>query len=224
MIKNMFKTKRQQGGFTLVEMLIAMTIFMSFTGILISSYTGIVRAQRDANSYREMYVQARQVFDTLIQEFRDGMVDYAKVASPSGVTAPAQVYLVSKDAQIKTEVDYIKDDKGLGTLALIKTSLAPGNNPADSGAYILPNTVNLNDPKLVNISKFNIYYSPAVDPYDPVNVRNNANQFHPKVTIYAEFTKDFGNGHTYSMDLQTSVSSRIYSQVYPTNYLYTNIK
>ena len=62
-------------GFTLIEMLIAMTIFVTFIGILMSSYTSIVRAQRDANDYRETYVKARQVFDLLkigfMSEFDD---------------------------------------------------------------------------------------------------------------------------------------------------------
>ena len=101
--------------------------------------------------------------------------------------------------------------------------LAKDNLPG--GIYIPDITsVNLNNPDSVKVSKFRLYFSPKIDPYDPKSVDFSTSQFQPRVTIYAEFTKDIGNGKSYTMDLQTTVSSRVYSQVYPTNYLYTNVK
>ncbi len=203
----------------MVEMLIAMTIFVAFTGILINSYTSIVRSQRETNEYRDMYVQSRQIFETLIQELRDGMVDYPKVAT----TGPHsdEIFLISKDAASKTRVFY--EDN---TVKLSKKYLAQGNNPGLEGSYGIEDTIFLNslDESGVKVTKFRLYFSPAVDPYDPVYVSYDSSQFHPRVTIYAEFEKELSSGKKYSMFLQTTVSSRVYNQVYPTEYIYTNIK
>lgn len=219
----MFKKIREQKGFTLVEMLISMAIFMTFTGILISSYTGIIRSQRDANSYREMYVQGRQVMETLVQELRDGMVDYGTINTTSGSKnmENGEIYLISRDGATKTHVTY-KDS----TVKLHKSRLALGNQPATGANYTLDiDTISLNDENSVKVTKFRVYYSPKIDPYDPKSVDYGTSQFQPRVTVYAEFTKDLGpNREPYVMDLQTTVSSRVYNQVYPTNYLYTNIK
>jgi type II secretory pathway pseudopilin PulG len=212
----MFKIKKQK-GFTLIEMLISMAIFMTFTGILISSYTGIVRAQRDANSYRDMYVQARQVMETLVQELRDGMVDYGNI----NLEGNQVLRLVSRDSTTKTYVSY-KDN----TVSLKKRYLTDGKAPCviDNNCYgPEKDAVNLNDVSNVEVSKFRVYFSPKIDPYDPKKVDYDTSQFQPRVTIYAEFTKDRGNEKEYTMDLQTTVSSRVYSQVYLTDPIYTNL-
>lgn len=227
----MFKKIRQQKGFTLIEMLISMAIFMTFTGILISSYTGIVRAQRDANAYRDMYVQARQVMETLVQELRDGMVDYGnEMVVNKGAPQPLNnvaLYLVSRDGATKTYVSYEKEnpgDKSPSIVRLEKTHLISDKMPSkDVGNYEKPSSVDLNDPSNVTVSKFRLYFSPKIDPYDPKSVDYATSQFQPRVTIYAEFTKARGNEKFYTMDLQTTVSSRVYSQVYLTDPIYTNL-
>lgn len=232
----MFKKIRKQEGFTLVEMLVSMAIFMTFTGILISSYTGIIRAQRDANFYRDMYVQARQVMETLVQELRDGMVDYGH-ASVTNVVAgnvlsvplpDGQLYLVSRDGATKTHITYEKNDPKdahENVIKLQETHLKANNPPSnDIGDYDTPFTINLNDPTNVKVSKFKLYFSPKIDPYDLKTVDYSTSQFQPRVTVYAEFTKELGaNRKPYVMDLQTTVSSRVFNQVYATDYQYTNL-
>lgn len=217
---------RKISGFTLVEMLIAMAIFMIFTGVLIGSYSTIVRSQHEANEYRELYVHARQVFEILIQELRDGMLDYDKVVN-FGLDENKMAYLISKDGSVKTDVLYqkIDDQGGGGVVSLQKGFLNPYQQPGlQDGNYVPVDELILNNPEAVKVSKFRIYYSPAIDPYDPKYVDYDKNQFHPRVTVYAEFEKELLSGKKYTMDLQTTVSSRIYSQVYQTDYIYTNIK
>lgn len=190
-----------------MEMLIAMGIFVAFTGVLIGSYTSIVRSQREANEYRIMYSESRKVFETLTAYFRDGMVDYAAYQDgvPAGGEVSAQgsqnreIKLISKDGQKKMQIFYNKDE---GVVSLQNSSLQGVDDP-----------VNLNDPKLVKVTDFRVFVTPFADPYDTKNVDNNSIQFQPKVTIFANFSREFGNGKNYQMDLQTSVSSRIYSRV-----------
>lgn len=201
----MFKKIQKQKGFTLVEMLIAMAIFVTFTGILINSYSSIVKAQREANDYRIMYATARQVFEALTQELRDGMVDYGHYDGtelPPGVLD--EIYLVSKDNTVKTYIDYDGS-----TVEVSKSVLDPM-----TGVYsVFDDPKNLNSDE-VKVTSFEIYVSPLIDPYDQDYVEYDVNQFHPKVTVYAEFERTLKSGKVYIMDLRTTISSRIYNQVY----------
>lgn len=206
------KKIRGKGGFTLVEMLISMAIFVTFTGILISSYSSIVRAQNEANEQRIMYVEARKVFDQLIQEFRDGMIDYQAYNNGElGATGVLrEVKLISKDADVKTDLKYLSPTPDTAGVIQISKSFRDQFNNAylPFGDYIDVNS------DLVSITKFKVYASPVVDPYALENVNKDRNQFQPKVTIYAEFTRDLGENKTpLVMDLQTTISSRIYNQI-----------
>ncbi|MEK7126931.1 MAG: type II secretion system protein [Patescibacteria group bacterium] len=189
-------------GFTLVELLIAMTIFVSFVGILIGSYTSIIKGQREADEYRIMYSESRKIFETVIQELRDGMVDYKKYDANTvgGVIGGLEtLHIISKDASMQSSIVYGKS----GVVSIKKGKFG------EVGMEL-----NLNSPDLVKVTDFKFYISPSVDPYDDKNVYNDKNQLHPKVTVYGKFVRKFGNGKEYSMELQTTVSSRIYNQVY----------
>ncbi len=209
-------------GFTLVEMLIAMAIFVTFTSVLINSYTSIVRAQRDANDYRIMYAEARRTFDTLTRELRDAMVDYGSYGGAGIIGAQDEIRLVTKDGRNVIEVRYeepVESVENTEETTPGKVILAKGRVPA--GVAIEPNYPVIFDERVlnsdeVNVKSFAIYVSPSIDPYDQEYVFNDVNQFHPKITIFAEFERELSNGNMVTMDLQTSVSSRIYNQVYPT--------
>lgn len=193
---------KKQRGFTLIEMLIAMSIFVVFIGVLMGSYTSIIRAQRDANDYRIMYAESRRVFDGLIQEFREGMVDYSIDEDTSAVFVGAQdqLQLISKDGLTKTLIlladDSVKIAKSEGPAVEVFDGDAVSLNSAD-----------------VQVKELNMYVYPAVDPYDMKNVSKDAYQFQPKVTIFATFEKEKTTGEPYSVSFQTTVSSRIYNQV-----------
>lgn len=207
MIKNKLKS-----GFTLVETLIALGIFAMFMSILIGSYSGIVRSLKEANDYRVMYSDARRVFDTVVAEFRDGMVDYGNSKYGGGCIpmlldgAKNEVFMISKDGVSKTtisreEVDTAVESKKRG---IIKVSKGPANE------------VILNSPE-VSVSKFDVFAYPHLDPYDQKNVFKDAYQFQPFVLVKATFEKQKYNGEMFSVSFETAVSSRIYNQVYNTD-------
>ena len=188
-----FKPNNQR-GFTLVEMLVSMSIFVIFTGILINSYASIVRAQQEANDFRVMYTEARRVFDSLVLEFRDGMVDYGHVdygrgellVEDLGLTQPV-LHLVSKDGE-KRNIEYLEERVWVDGLAL--------------------------NSEEVRLADFRVSVSPQVDPYSDTHVGEDAFQFQPSVTVFASFEKDRQGRDPYVVDFQTTISSRIYNQVY----------
>jgi len=209
----MFRKIKNKRGFTLVEMLVAMAIFVIFVSVLMNSYTSIVVNQRAANDYRVMYSDSRRVFEILVAEFRDGMLDYGEYNSGcsdgtlrSGIQ---EVFLISKDARDKTQIRY--DSEGV-SLEMRKGRLAEGQNPTsdpDFGEFIRLNSEN------VMVTDFKVYPYPFVDVYDQ-QYSQAAYQFHPFVTVFATFEMDRGNRDPFKIDLQTTVSSRVYNQIYST--------
>jgi len=68
--------KKKEAGFTLVELLISMSIFTVFLTIATNSYISIVRAQRETNTTRQMYSDLRNFINLVEDEMRDGSIDY----------------------------------------------------------------------------------------------------------------------------------------------------
>jgi prepilin-type N-terminal cleavage/methylation domain-containing protein len=190
--------KNAKRGFTLIELMVSMTIFIVFTGVLINSYTSIVRAQQQANEYRVLYTEARTVFDTLSDDLRNGMVDYCADDNYNDEV----INLISKDALTKTRVEYLPSEEKIriGRVLL--------QNPSDTD--LVTADIDLTSDEIA-VKDFNVFISPAVDPYNQDNFANATSRFHPKVTIYALFEK-VGNPKL-SVDFQTTISSRIYNEV-----------
>lgn len=189
--------------------MIAMSIFIVFTGILINSYTSIVRSQHEANEYRILYTEARSVFDTLTESLRNETVDFCYLEDGSYENA-SDLYLVSKDGLSKTHVDYVVDD------FLVRMGKATVQDPAEKTGNF--QYVDLNSEE-VRVTQFNTYVTPSFDPYDQENFEYANTRFHPKVTVYAMFEKDGKGSEPLSMDFQTTISSRTYNSLTDCNFL-----
>ncbi len=182
---------KEKQGFTLVEMLIAMTVFLIFIGVVMNSYFGIVRSMHEANEYRIMYAEARHVFDRLSDEIRNSAIIYYEAVSyQSGID---KLRLMATDGSYQKTFEY------------------DGENLVLSDGEFESEPYQLNSDE-VKISDLKFYVSPAKDPYNPQNTAASNLQFQPKVTITATFVRELSGNKTYSFELQTTVSSRFYSQ------------
>jgi|GEM_PF-6014332 len=79
MIKNKNKKPGAVGvkkAFTLIELLIAISIFMGFMIVASNAYLEIIRAQKTANETRLIYSELRNFVDLVNNELREGTVDY----------------------------------------------------------------------------------------------------------------------------------------------------
>lgn len=209
----MMKKILKKSGFTLVEMLVAMSIFMIFVGVLINSYTSIVRYQREANLYRVLYSDSRRVFDQISESVKNNAIYYPLVANGDYISSQKFLILVSKDGKKQIKFSYEPIQVGEGNCLencggrLIYEEFDENGRPIKSYPLVSPE-----GQKGVRITEFNVFVSPSADPYRSENITADALQFQPKVTIFARLEKDkLAGTDRYGIDLQTTVSSRFYS-------------
>ena len=199
--------KKNNKGFTLVELLIAMSIFVVFLGILMNSYTSIIRSQREANDYRVMYSEARHVFETITQELRNGMVDYNHYCADSYPLSGAQesIRIIDKDG-VGYRTITLDEPVYEEVVRKIKYEVFDKHGLSIETGFLNSDAVSVEN------LEFNIY--PYVDPYNDKYVLDSGYQFHPMVTVSAIFERERTNKAPYVLTLQTTISSRIYNQVY----------
>ncbi len=178
-------------GFTLVELLIAMAIFVMFTGIVIRSYADIVYTQRGTNEYRLLYSEARSLMDMFVNEFRENAVYYGGNVSSNFNAGVAEITLLSSDGKVAST--YSLKEGGLH----LEQNIDCGK---DKKSFVL------NDER-VEISGLSFYVTPAFDPFDEENSAFNSLAFHPKVTVFLKMKKD-----KYEIPFQTTVSLRNYAK------------
>lgn len=178
---NKFSNKK---GFSLIEMLVAMAIFVIFTGILINSYMGIVGSLRSAEENRILYSEARHVFDVLTEESRNSTV-YGGDCEGGDFGSSDSIEFCSGDGQSNVVFKYDKMEGGL---------YMDGKRLHSEG---------------VKVTHFNFYVWPNENPYSSESLSVEG-RFQPKVTFVATFEKEDSRGSLMTYDLQTSVSLRIY--------------
>lgn len=203
-------------GFTLIEVLVSLAIFVIFTSIIINSYSSIIASQKKANEYRALYAEARQVFETLVSEFREGVVDYGSYKGTVN-SALDDIWLVSKDAEVKTRFFLEEEDVNGEPVSFLKMGKGEVNEFSPDTLPTFDQARKLNSSRF-NIKEISFLATPAIDPYDDYYVNYDSNQFHPKVTIYMVMETNVEGVEDFEIELQTTVSSRVYHQVYPVNH------
>lgn len=232
------KVRMFRSGFTLIELLVSLVIFVIFLGIVSTSYVNIVRAQRQANETRKMYSEVRSAVELLTEDVRLGAIDYdfyqgtsdlanencqegALSASISGGRTTI-LALVHKDG---LERSFFCFDQTTEKLWYKKFKRDPSGStwiPAEgfAGTTELGSTTqeangyrSLNS-DFVKIHSMSFAIFPDVNPYsdDPDVYTKNGTQFQPKVTVFMSAVNGTRAGTDFTMDFQTTVSSRVYSR------------
>jgi len=68
---------KNQTGFTLVEILVSLTIFVIVTVVSITAFIQIITAQRKADLSRMVYEEGRFFMEKMVKEIRNNTIDYA---------------------------------------------------------------------------------------------------------------------------------------------------
>jgi prepilin-type N-terminal cleavage/methylation domain-containing protein len=232
------KSRKFRSGFTLIELLVSLVIFVIFLGIVSSSYVNIVRAQRQANETRKMYSEVRSAVELLTEDIRLGSIDYdfyegksdlanenceegALSASISGGRTSI-LALVNKDG---LERSFFCFDPTSETLWYKKFKRDPSGStwvPAEGFAGTTElgsstqegNGYRALNSEYVKIHSMSFAIFPDRNPYsdNPDVYLKNGTQFQPKVSIFMSAVNGTRAGTDFTMDFQTTVSSRVYSR------------
>lgn len=223
MLNKLTTIRNKREGFTLIELMISIFIFVIFLGIVSQSYISIVRTQRSANEVRKMYSDVRTVMDFLSEEIRLSSIDYdCYVGNVSeyceGVDAGTlfdggtdHLALVRQGGTQKT---FIKLDQGS---LVVKKLARKGTEYVPIPGYETYRPIT-SDRVVFDYLNFAIF--PDVNPYsndilretgEPVYA-NNGTQFQPKVSIFMTISNADEVNVPFDFDFQTTVSSRVYSR------------
>jgi len=182
------KIKATAPAFTLVEMIIAITVFTIFIGFAISAYLSFHRADQEALVQRSLTMEAGTVMDTLTQDIKANKIDYTAYAANECTNS---LCLISAD--------------GTSTTVYAWDSTTQALTVQKDGGELLPLT---SEQVYLNAASFTVF--PTADPYDPANVSDDSVQFQPLVTLDLIFAAEGSVREEVTVQLKTSVSSRFY--------------
>lgn len=201
-------------AFTLIELIVSMTIFTIFVGVVTSTFIFTSRALREANEVRKVYGEARFLMDQLTQDVRLNTVDYKclknEVGYETDLFKECEFYdvvllpLISSDGQHRIIYRFEANQFSILKLdwneALDQWDLALGFTGFE--------TFKMQNVQLETVS-FTVV--PQDNPYEDGNFLDNELQFQPSVNIHIEAKSTSSRlAESVPVLLQTTVSSRIY--------------
>lgn len=218
------KLKSSAAGFTLMEVVVSVTIFAGVITLMLSMFNYTLRIYRRVEAQRQVAQSVRTTMEFLVKEIRNGTVDYSVSdgatvqQSVSPCTAPggipnglqanlgqntystantAQVGLINLDGEREC-VYWVHDTDPL------KQEDAANNNlmiKKEGGVAAQLN------PPAVKFKDIRFYVHPLRDPY---TITPNLVEVQPVVTIVALVSVRLPTGETRVVPYQTSVSTYAY--------------
>jgi prepilin-type N-terminal cleavage/methylation domain-containing protein len=134
-----------QKGVTLIEALVAMTVFGLALGLLAGIMSNSLRQQRQLNAQQLLAGNARDVIETIAREVRLDAIDYEQ-------------HLITSGDDLTDPIDhlYLKNSAG-ETLWLTRTDYASNND-------VTLNNVPINSSN-IDVLGLNFYIQPVTDPF-----------------------------------------------------------
>lgn len=207
-----------QKGFTLVEMLVAVSIF----SIVVTASTDIFirsqRAQRQAAALEKVQDTTRFLLTRIAQELRTGHIDYAYYAT----SLTADSHTIISDTAITSETLAIKNTDGKTVLFTVRKKdhtdfggvCGSDEKTAPCLVIAIPDTDQHEraTPEGYTIQKLAFYITPPVDSLVIDSALNDyPSDIQPRVTIMLSARGNLpGISKPIDLSVQTTVSSREY--------------
>lgn len=215
-------------GFTLMEVVVATSIFATTITLMLSLFNVTLRIQRRTEALRQVSQTVRNVSEFLVKEIRNGQVDYnvrdgqitvdpvdgaGTVCPPeptlSGVNAGKTYYDATLDVPITDRIGLVNIEGERECIAYIFDT-----NTNRGKLVIKKENVEQEDltPPNVNISYAKFYVRPLKDPYtDYPNQGSSLVEVQPMVTFLLIAQTTLPTGESRSITYQTSISTNIYN-------------
>ncbi len=207
-------------GFTLMEILVATTIFVVVFASLLSLFDYVLKINRRGEALRQASQGMRNLMEYVVKQLRNGQVDYGFV-DPGGTQDSS---LPAPCDQVRG-VGYSAESNVLGILDTDSNELCiyygdDGSpiQPAGLGVFSAPAGHSYNllvakgslsaqvlNPPNFSVDKLKFIVRPRLDAYTPDNPKAQ-----PVVVILAKFTAKLPTGEQVPIYYQTSVSTSKY--------------
>lgn len=181
----------KKSAFTLIEMIIAITVFTIFIGFSISAYLTFHRADQEALTTRTLIMSAQGVMSALSDTIRESSIAYDSLS----MLSTSELHLLSADGDVETVYVWDSVEETLS----MQTFDSAGDPLTDAVLLHSENTT-------VSYVSFSIF--PSENPRD--NPTEDALQYQPFVTIDLSFSMPGRVREEVTMDLHTSVTTRFY--------------
>lgn len=206
---------RIRKGFTLLELTIALTVFVIFVTVIFSSVFFLMKAQREANEERKVYEESQFLLEFLAQNIRTGTPDYDCYENPSdlcngqnlvtnkGLSDGILALLLANGGE---RIIFKKGDDGsLGFLRQISTPLG------------FQNVTGFTDFKVLNqdtifVESLQFFITPVKNSF--IALEDNQYQYQPRVTVFMDLKgKSRIRPQGILLSVQTTFSSRVYNRL-----------
>lgn len=217
---------KQQSGFTLIEILVATTVFVTVVISLMALFNYVLRINRRSEALRQASQGMRNMVEFVVKQVRNGQIDYGLI-DPGGTdvsSLPGPCSSINSsgygNAQgqdnrlgiVDTDNNEICFHYGKSDGSYVDTF---GGTPATFSAaagenYTMVMSKNSLTAQILNPPNFSVdqlifYVHPVYDPYAPGKPKAQ-----PFVTISAKFTARLPSGEQVPISYQTSVSTSKY--------------
>lgn len=193
-------------GFTLIEVLISLSIFLILLGVLMTSFFQLYKNQREANEVRAVIADMRTLVNFVQDELRTKTVDFCGYESGdecklSSSQSKDTLVLVNKERTEQTIISFKIENVGAEDRGRITFQRRKKDSP-EKGWYAMPGYDTEKDISMSRLQFKSVKFSLAPMGDANVYLSSAAYQMQPSVTMHISF----GNNYY----LQTSFSSRVY--------------
>jgi type II secretory pathway pseudopilin PulG len=215
-------------GFTLLEIVIALGIFMLFMGAILNTFISLTSTQQKANLSREGMSEAKEILNFISVEAREKRIDYFCNPPSTGIPAQEGTTALTLGCGIDDDNTVLVFVSNNGLERLIIQKLNNENQEETNGQpsinvtaqtqrrnNIFSNWQTINEIPLhserLKIKDINAQITPTQDPYDFGNDPEPLQ--HPVAQIRLEIYRNAQNPDESAEQIliQTSVASRAYS-------------
>lgn len=202
--------KNRHNGFTLIEMVVSLGIFMLFIGLILNIFINLTATQQKTNSNRETVSEAKNILNLITTEAKEKSLDYNcydKDAATCG-TIQDTLALISPNGLNRV---IIKKECTENQCNLFQINQNKQNDL--SPTWFVGEKTQLNSEKL-RIKDIQFFITPIKNPFDINNAAEASSQFQPIfhviLNLYRNNKSDPDNS---PIIIQSSISSRIYNNL-----------
>lgn len=206
--------KRQhRKGFTLLEMIISLGIFMLFLAAIFGTYIQITGLQQKTNLGREAIAEAREIMTYISEEVKDKAIDYSCYSSlfpcVNGINGNniEEISLISKDGLQRTIIKKIREPE---TGQIYLTTINQSRTNTANQQWIDQTQESKLHSDTLKFRDITFQITPNQDPFsNNIEIASRDDlQYQPVIHVNLNVAQPESDS---TIVLETSISSRIYN-------------